>query len=173
MLRLRNAKALLVPDSHVHEVAHHGSRQSRRELQLLVHEARPLVDGYAHDVLRHDPGAASRRQEGALGLLAYVHRNIHCRIAYTDDQNVLVTERLRRAVVVRMDRLAAELTREVRVTRIPEMAVGNNHGSEQTRLAGIQRDSPYAVGFAIDVLALRVELDVGPQLEALHVGLEI
>ncbi len=169
----RDTEAALVAVGQVREATRDRAHQRHRQAEPAAEKGPPSVGGDAQDVLRHHPGAAPCGQQHRAGAAAQVHRDVDRRIAEADDEHALALERRRRAVVVRVQRLAVETARESGPARIPEVAVGDDHRAILARAPVVERYLPAPACGGFDCANLAPEAHVLAHSEALCVGFEV
>ena len=102
--------------------------------------------------------------------------DVHGAVADPDHQHALAVhvERVGGAeVVVGVDRLAVEAAREVRVARVPVVAVADDQEVELLRGAVLERDPPAALGLALGALDRGLEADPVAQRERVGVAPQV
>ena len=171
---LGQAVALHRPDRgaqrRLHEALADRERHPRRG-----HE---LVQRAPEDVLGHDPGAAPRRQEHAVGRLRGLVRDVHRRVAHPEHDDALAGEQrgIVAEIVVRVHLDALEdvvaLERGLGPARVPVVAVGHQQRSIRPLLAGLEPHPPALRG-RLRVLDPGLERDPLAQAEVVDVGVEV
>ncbi len=134
-----------------------------------------LVERPAEDVLRQHVGAATGRQEGALGDVARLDRDVHRAVADPDDEHPSALERsvVDVAVRVRLRAVEAAGVAGLGPARVPVVAVGDDQRVVAAALARLERDRPHPVGAALGALHPGREDDLVAEAEVVDVGVEV
>ena len=108
--------------------------------------------------------------------LRQLARDIHCRIAHADHDDIFAAQIdrvVRVAIAVDVEMRVVETAGVARHVRIPMVPVAHEQRVIFARLAGRERHRPAAARLPLGLLYLGVEGDQRPQAEVIHIVAEI